>query len=115
MKFLSAASSEVTALLDLLKVCQANNDMVRTESVQKSYRNIAKIYANNARRSPMASQANLDELLTALNAKVLECNVKSADAKADAIASQYAQSAKVAMDAISVQTGGSEDAGTELA
>ena len=114
MKFLSAAAVEVNALLELLTVCKANSDSVRAESVQRSYRSIAKCYANNARRSPLASQANLDALLEALTAKVLECSIAVTAAKADAIAAQYAQSAKTAMDAVTTQVGNSDDEGTEL-
>lgn len=114
MKYLSAASAEVNALLDLLKVCKTNGDDVEVSSVQRSYRAIAKVYANNARRSPMASQAKLNELLDALNVKVKECSLHVAESKADAVAAQYAASAKAAIESISVEVGTADDAGAEL-
>jgi hypothetical protein len=115
MKYLSAAASEVNALIDLLTVCQTNNDLVLEEVVQNSYRSIAKIYANNSRRTPMASKAKLDELFAVLNEKVLACNIKAAESRADQLAKQYAASVRTAMDVIKVQNGDAEDEGTELA
>lgn len=106
MKYLSAASTEVNALLTLLKVTSQNGDKVRTEMVNKTYRNIAKIYANNASRTPQASEANLDALLQALNVQVLKSALKAAEVNANRLADAYALTAKAAMQTVNESVGG---------
>lgn len=114
MKYLPAASAEVATILNLLKVCQANGDKVETDTVQKHYRNIGKIYAKNAQRTSLASQANLVALLDALNVKVKACELHTREVKADALASQYAGAVKLAIAEIEVEVGSATDEGLEL-
>lgn len=74
--------------------------------VNKTYRNIAKIYANNASRTPQASEANLDALLQALNVQVLKSALKAAEVNANRLADAYALTAKAAMQTVNESVGG---------
>jgi len=114
MKYLPAAASEVATILNLVKVCQANGDKVETDTVNKHYRNIGKIYAKNALRTTLASQANLVALLEALNVKVKACDLHTREAAADALADQYAGAVKSAMADITSEVGSATDEGLEL-
>lgn len=114
MKYLAAASSEVNALLTLLKVSSQNGDIVRAEMVTKTYKNIAKIYANNAQRSTQASCTKLEELLDALTVEVLKSTLKAKEVNANRLAESYAIAAKARIVQVDESIGGDDVAEVEL-